>query len=78
MNQEDLNGAKKAISNILGKAELTQGSMYEHKIPYSDVWIIFVKKGLFDDGVFKELNLWVNEHKWKLDDKRKKGYWDIQ
>ena len=78
MNQEDVNGAKNAILSILGKTELPQGSMYEHKIPYSDVWIIFVKKELSDNDVFKELNLWVNEHKWKLDDKRKKGYWDIQ
>ena len=78
MNQADLNGAKNAILSILGKTELPQGSMYEHKIPYSDVWIIFVKKELLDDDGSKKLNLLVNEHKWNLDDKRKKGYWDIQ
>ncbi len=78
MNQEDVNSAKGAIFGLLGKTELPQGSIYEHKIPYSDDWIIFVKKELSDDDVFKKLNLWVNEHKWKLDDKRKKGYWDIQ
>ncbi len=78
MNQVDVKGAMNAILSLLGKTELSQGSMYPYKIPNSDVWTVLIRKDRFYPDVLKEFKLVVKEHRWKLGDEQKEGYWDIQ
>ncbi len=78
MNYVDVKGTMNAILSLLGKTELPQGSMYPYRIPNSDVWTVLVRKDRFYPDVLKEFNLMVKEHRWKLSDEQKEGYWNIQ
>jgi hypothetical protein len=78
MKQADIKGAMNAILSLLGKTELSKESMYPMKIPDSDAWAVLIRKDRFYPDVLKEFNLVVKEHRWKISDEQKEGYWDIQ